>query len=81
MEDKIKVVRSDVIYRKIMEAPIDKKDDIYRYELMKPFEQKFAMYHCPLKAKQPGGYDVVMASGMFGNLVPQKIDASIEKKY
>lgn len=79
MEDKIKVVRSDVIYRKIMEAPIDKKDDIYRCELMKPFEQKFAMYHCPLKAKQPGGYDVVMASGMFGNLVPQKIDASIEK--
>ena len=69
----VKEVRSDEIYRRIMEAPMDKKDDIYRYELMKEFEKKWDMYHCPLKAKQPGGYDVVMASGMLGYLLPQKI--------
>lgn len=69
----VKEVRSDEIYRRIMEAPMDKKDDIYRYELMKEFEKKWDMYHCPLKAKHPGGYDVVMASGMLGYLLPQKI--------
>ena len=75
----VKELRSDEIYKQIMKAPAERKDDIYRYELMKPFEKKLAMYHCPLKAKQPGGYDCVMASGMMGYLVPQKIDASMEK--
>lgn len=69
----VKAVRSDDIYRKILNAPMDKKDDIYRYEFMQKFEKKWEMYHCPLKAKQPGGYDVVMASGMLGYLLPQKI--------
>lgn len=72
----VKAIRSDKIYKKIMDAPIEKKDDIYHYELMQPFEKKWAVYHCPLKAKQPNGYDVVMASGMLGYLPPQKIDAS-----
>ena len=76
----VKTIRSDSIYKKIMEAPTEKKDDIFRYELMQPFEKKFAMYHCPLKAAQPGGFDVVMASGMVGHLTPQKIDASIESE-
>ena len=72
----VKAIRSDEIYQKIMEAPIERKDDIYRYELMKSFETKWDMYHCPLKAKQPGGYDVIMASGMLGFLSPQKVDLS-----
>ena len=75
----ITTVRSDGIYRKIMDAPFNHKDDIYRYELMKPFEQKLAMYHCPLKAKEPGGYDAIMASGMMGYLLPTKIDTSTEE--
>lgn len=69
----VKAVRSDDIYRKILNASMDKKDDIYRYEFMQQFEKKWEMYHCPLKAKQPGGYDVVMASGMLGYILPQKI--------
>lgn len=69
----VKAVRSDDIYRKILNASMDKKDDIYRYEFMQQFEKKWEMYHCPLKAKQPGGYDVVMSSGMLGYLLPQKI--------
>lgn len=69
----VKTIRSDDIYRKIFGAPMDKKDDIYRYEFMKPFEKKWEIYHCPLKAKQPGGYDVIMASGRMGYLLPQKI--------
>lgn len=69
----VKAVRSDDIYRKILNASMDKKDDIYRYEFMQQFEKKWEMYHCPLKAKQPRGYDVVMASGMLGYILPQKI--------
>ena len=76
----IKAVRSDILYKKIMEAPIEKRDDIYRFEFMQPFEKKWAKYHCPLKAKQPNGYDVVMASSMLGYLSPQKMDASLKDK-
>lgn len=47
----IKSVRSDEIYKKILIAPTDKKDDIYRYELMKPFEFKWSCYNIPLKAQ------------------------------
>ena len=70
----VKAVRSDRIYSKIMMAPVEKKDDIYRYDFMKLFETKWNMLHCPLKAKQEGGYDVIMASEMLGNLSPRKID-------
>ena len=71
---KVQAVRSDGIYRKIMEAPVSKKNDIYRYEMMKPFEKKWACYNVPMKAAQPNGYDVIMASGMLGFLLPEKID-------
>ena len=75
----IEVVKSDEIYQKIANAPLEKKDDIYRYDFMKKFEKKWDMYHCPLKAKQSGGYDLVMASGMLGYLLPQKIRDTEEK--
>ena len=67
-------VRSDGVYSKIMSAPFDRKNDIYRYELMKPFEKKWACYSVPMKAAARNGYDVIMASGMLGFLLPEKID-------
>ena len=70
----VNVIRSDGIYAKIMKAPFDKKDDIYRYEMMMPFEKKLACYSIPLKATTPNGYDVIMASGMLGHIVPTKVD-------
>lgn len=69
-----KAIRSDSIYEKIRLAPDDKKNDIYRYELMMPFERKWAYYNVPMKAKAPGGYDVIMASRMFGHIEPTKVD-------
>ena len=56
---KISAIRSDKVYSKIMNAPLDKKNDIYRYELMKPFEKKWACYSVPMKALTPNGYDVI----------------------
>ena len=71
---KVSAVRSDGIYSKIMSAPLDKKNDIYRYELMMPFERKWACYNIPMKAKTPGGYDIIMASRLFGHIEPTKVD-------
>lgn len=67
-------IRSDSVYSKIMKASFDKKDDIYRYELMKPFEKKWACYSVPMKATTPNGYDVIMASGMLGHMAPTAVD-------
>jgi len=59
---KVIPIRSDGIYKKIMKAPSEKKNDIYRYEMMMPFEKKWACYSVPMKATTPNGYDVIMAS-------------------
>lgn len=72
----IKIVRSDDVYRKLMEAPKKKKNDIYRYELMQPFQKKWELIHVPMKAAAPGGYDVIMASQMLGFLEPEQVDAT-----
>lgn len=73
---KVNYIRSDGIYRKIMEAPAEKKNDIYRYELMMPFKGKWDCYSVPMKAATPNGYDVIMASGMLGHIAPSKVDYS-----
>ena len=65
---KITAIRSDRVYSKIVEAPLDKKNDIYRYELMMPFERKWACYGVPMKAATSNGYDVIMASDMLGHI-------------
>ena len=73
-------IQSGDIYLKIMNSPLEKKNDIFRYELMKPFQGKWDCYHIPLKAPTENGYDIVMASGMMGLLTPKKINAHHEKQ-
>lgn len=73
---KITEIRSDKVYNKILNASLDKKDDIYRYELMNEFAYKWSCYNVPIKAKQKGGYDVIMASSMLGYMAPSEIDES-----
>ncbi|MBO1308829.1 DUF2268 domain-containing protein [Enterococcus sp. 669A] len=72
----IQAIRSDQVYQKMIDSPLQKRNDLFRYELMKPFEKKWACYHVPLKAKEENGYDVVMASSMLGYLAPAQIDES-----
>ena len=69
---KLSYVRSDAVYKKIMEAPVEKKNDIYRYELMMPFKGKWDCYQIPMKAATPNGYDIIMASDMLGLISPQR---------
>ena len=71
---KMTSIRSDGVYSKIMNAPAEKKNDIYRYELMMPFEKKWACYNVPMKASTPNGYDVIMASEMLGHIAPNHVD-------
>lgn len=71
----IKAIRSDKIYKKMISAKLCNREDIYRYELMKPFEFKYSCIGAPLKAEKPGGYDAVMASTMAGAFAPSKIDS------
>ena len=68
----VKAIRSDGVYAKIMSAPAENKNDIYRYELMMPFEKKWACYNVPMKAATPNGYDVSMASGMLDTSLQQR---------
>lgn len=75
----IKAIRSDKIYSKIMASSVKKRNNIYRYELMQPFEAKWACYHIPLKTPQENGYDIIMASEMLGLLAPTKVDESQKK--
>lgn len=72
---KIKAIRSDKVYKKMISAKPCDRDDIYRYELMKPFEFKYSCIGVPLKTEKPGGYDVIMASTMAGAFSPSKIDS------
>lgn len=75
----IKRLYSADIYKKIMDAEYDKKDDIYRYEMMMPFKGKWDCYHIPLKAQCEGGYDIIMANKMMGLLPPDIIGKGWEK--
>ncbi|MDD3260319.1 MAG: DUF2268 domain-containing protein [Oscillospiraceae bacterium] len=71
----IRAIRSDKIYRKMIAATNEEKENIYRYELMKPFEFKWQCVGIPLKAETEGGYDVVAAAGMGGDYRPSQITA------
>lgn len=67
---KIILIRSDRIYRDMINATPDEKNDMYRNKLMKPFELKWSCVGIPLKAATDGGYDVVSAAGMSGFYSP-----------
>jgi len=73
---KVRIIRSDEIYKKMMDSDKDKKDEIFRYQLMKPFEFKWQCINVPIKAKHSGGYDVVMACSMLGFVEPKDVDIS-----
>ncbi|WP_167958084.1 DUF2268 domain-containing protein [Anaerosporobacter faecicola] len=77
---KIEAIRSGEIYDKIRTSIDSNKENIYRYELMKPFEKKWGCYQIPICAKTPGGYDVIMASEMLGILPPRFVNDSYEKE-
>jgi len=77
---KINIVRSDEIYLKMAGSSEEKRDDIFRWEIMGPFQKKWDLINVPMKAKTPGGYDVVMASSMLGLMPPKQIDQDVSEQ-
>lgn len=51
------------------------REEFFRYSMMKPFEKMWNMFNVPLKAKDPKGYDVIMATDMLGYLSVSDIKA------
>ena len=70
---KITAIRSDRVYRRMMDAAPDEKAGIYREELMKPFAFKWTCAGIPLSAETEGGFDVVSAAAMSGYYAPAQI--------
>jgi uncharacterized protein YjaZ len=67
-------IRSDKIYGKMIKSDVDKRSDIYRNELMKPFEFKWKCIGVPLISEEEGGYDVISTSTMGGGYHPNQIN-------
>ena len=72
---KVTAIRSDAIYRKMIDASQIEKENLYRNELMKPFEFKWMCVGIPLKAEAEGGFDVVSFAGMSGYYAPMQMEA------
>lgn len=65
----IKIIIEDTIGQyETLFSMIENREDYYRYSMMKPFEDMWKKMNVPLKAKQPNGYDVIMAANMLGYL-------------
>ncbi|MGN1019047.1 MAG: DUF2268 domain-containing protein [Aristaeellaceae bacterium] len=70
---KITAIRSDRIYRAMMDAAPEEKTELFRSGLMKPFEFKWACVGVPLRAETEGGYDVLAAAAASGYYAPGQI--------
>lgn len=71
----ITAIRSDAIYKKMMGVAGHEKEEIFRNDLMKPFEYKWQVIGVPLKTETQGGYDVITATTMGGGYHPSQITA------
>ncbi|WP_059053892.1 DUF2268 domain-containing protein [Paenibacillus senegalimassiliensis] len=75
----IKALRSDYIYRKVAEAPLEEKVELFRSEMLAPFMRKWDIQQIPFKADEPTGFDVLMLNNMM-NRSPDQITSQIESE-
>ncbi|MEK5056900.1 DUF2268 domain-containing protein [Paenibacillus sp. FSL H7-0326] len=55
-------------YENLFTMPEEKRESYFRHTMMGPFERMWNTINVPMKAKQSGGYDVIMATKMLGYL-------------
>ncbi|MGE7693776.1 DUF2268 domain-containing protein [Lysinibacillus sp. NPDC094177] len=67
---RINLINSLDFYEKCLLGNVN--ENSFRYELMQPMKTMWDYLNVPLKAAQPNGYDVVMASEMLGIWTPRK---------
>ncbi|UHA73535.1 DUF2268 domain-containing protein [Paenibacillus sp. 481] len=70
----IEMMDTKAQYESLFALPSDKRDPFFRYTMMKPLETMWATIQVPLIAKQPNGYDVMMATKMMGYLDVQETE-------
>ncbi|USB34975.1 DUF2268 domain-containing protein [Paenibacillus sp. YPG26] len=66
----MKLIIQDTIeqYEQLFSLDGTQRARYFRYTMMTPFERMWNTINVPLQTKQPGGYDVLMASKMLGYL-------------
>ncbi len=67
---RINLINSLDFYDKCLLGKVS--ENSFRYELMQPMKTMWDYLNVPLKAAEPNGYDVVMASEMLGIWTPRK---------
>ncbi|MGR6542110.1 DUF2268 domain-containing protein [Paenibacillus tundrae] len=72
----ITALRSDQIYKTIMEAAPEEKLELYRQLMMEPFMNKWNIQQIPFRASESHGFDVIMMNN-FMNISPENITAEI----
>lgn len=62
-----KIMQSLEQYEELLRIEdVEKRNDYFRYTMMKPFHQMWSFLNVPIKAKEVNGYDVLMATSMLG---------------
>jgi len=56
---KIKALRSDHIYKKVLQASPEEKLELFRSEMMAPFMKQWQIQQIPFKAEEANGFDVM----------------------
>ncbi|MTT31480.1 hypothetical protein GMB86_05530 [Terrilactibacillus sp. BCM23-1] len=65
---KLRIENTIEQYDKLFSMVEEERENYFRYSMMKQFEEMWNTISVPLVAKQPNGYDVVMATQMLGYL-------------
>lgn len=55
-------------YDILLSLPLEERKGFFKYTMMQPFESMWEAINVPIQAKEPNGYDVIMASQMLGFL-------------
>lgn len=72
----IKSLRSDKVYRKVLQAPQEEKVELFRQEMLAPFMKKWEIQHIPFKAEEPNGFDVITLNNIM-SISPTQITNEI----
>lgn len=71
------IIENTLEQYEILFSKQEEREDYFRYTMMKPFERMWNAINVPLLAKQPQGYDVMMASRMLGYLDANETDTGV----
>ena len=62
----------------MMSAKENERNDLFRYELMKPFEYKFQCIGIPLTTNEQTPFDIVSYAPMMGTYAPNQVTPELE---